>query len=166
MIKFIISVEKFFLNSHFVADELNIVHTSSNLAAVFSSAEKIRIRTSQRSLVDECREQASSMLEAHFAAFGGTGTVSSAYPGWAPRPDCKLVSSCRELWEKYSGSALKLEAIHAGLECGAFGRKNPELELISLGPGAPGCHTTKEYVSIENMRVLYEFLQKLLVVLN
>ncbi len=154
-------------NGAFERDEtLGIVKTSSNLAAVFSSAEKIRIRTSQRSLVDECREQASAMLEAHFAAFGAAGTVSSAYPGWEPRPDCKLVTTCRELWEKYSGNALKIEAIHAGLECGAFGYKNPELELISMGPGAPGCHTTKEYVKIENMKILYEFLLQLLCVLN
>ena len=142
-------------------EELGIVKTSSNLAAVFTEAEQLRIRTSQRSLVDECREQASAMLAAHFGTFGAVGTVSSSYPGWAPRPDCKLVSVCRNLWEKYAGSALQLEAIHAGLECGMFGRKNPELELISLGPGAPGCHTTKEYVKIDNVKILYGFLQQL-----
>ena len=142
-------------------DELHIVRTSSNLAAVFTENEFIRIRTSQRSLDDAGREQASAMLAEHFALAGCTAEVSSQYPGWNPVPECRLVQSCCKVWKNLHHEPLQLNAIHAGLECGILGRKNPALELISLAPGAPGCHTPQEYLEIENVALCYDFLKVL-----
>ena len=141
--------------------DLNIVRTSSNLAAVFTENDHIRIRSSQRSLDDVEREKASAMLAEHFALFGCSAEVSSPYPGWTPAPKCRLVQSCCKVWEAMQGEPLQLNAIHAGLECGILGRKNPVLELISLGPGAPGCHTPQEYLEIENVAICYDFLKTL-----
>lgn len=140
-------------------DKLNIVRTSSNLAAVFTENDLIRIRTSQRSLDDAARENASAMLAEHFALAGCSAEIISPYPGWNPVPECCLVQSCCKVWKSMHNEPLKLNAIHAGLECGILGRKNPALELISLGPGEPGCHTPQEYLQIENVAVCYEFLK-------
>ena len=140
-------------------DELNIVHTSSNLAAVFTENDLIRIRTSQRSLDDAGREKASSMLAEHFAMAGCSAELSNSYPGWTPVPECRLVQCCGKLWQSMYGEPLKLNAIHAGLECGILGRKNPALELISMAPGAPGCHTAQEYLKIGDMALMYDFLK-------
>lgn len=140
-------------------DELQIVRTSSNLAAVFTENDLIRIRTSQRSLDDAARENASAMLAEHFALAGCSAEIISPYPGWNPVPECCLVQSCCKVWKSMHNEPLKLNAIHAGLECGILGKKNPELELISLGPGEPGCHTPKEYLQIENVALCYDFLK-------
>ena len=142
-------------------DDLKIVKTSSNLAAVSTGDGKLLVRSSQRSLDDRCRENASAMLKEHFSAFGATAVVSNSYPGWTPRPDCDLVKCCAGVWKHLFGSELVFRAIHAGLECGLIGEKNPELELISLGPGSPGCHTVREYVLIAAMETMYRFLKEL-----
>lgn len=147
-------------------DELKIVKTSSNLAAVCTGNATLLVRSSQRSLDDRCRENASAMLAEHFSSFGAAAKVSNPYPGWTPRPDCDLVKCCAGVWKQLSGTELVLRAIHAGLECGLIGEKNPELELISLGPGAPGCHTVREYVSIAAMETMYRFLKDLSVELK
>ena len=147
-------------NGAFEFDEqLNIVRTSSNLAAVFTEECVVRIRTSQRSLVDSEREKASAMLAEHFALFGCSSEITCPYPGWTPDPESRLVKCCAAVWEKMHHTPLKLNAIHAGLESGILGKKNPELELISLGPGAPACHTPREYVRIASMATVYDYLK-------
>ncbi len=151
-------------NGAFEFDErLNIVRTSSNLAAVFSGDDIVRIRTSQRSLSDTEREKISAVLAEHFALFDCTAEVSSQYPGWTPDPESRLVRCCAGVWENMHGNQMTLNAIHAGLESGILGKKNPELELISLGPGEPGCHTPEEYVEIESMAVIYDYLKAICV---
>ena len=147
-------------NGAFEFDEqLNIVRTSSNLAAVFTEDDVVRIRTSQRSLIDSEREKASAMLAEHFALFGCSSEITCPYPGWTPDPESRLVRCCAAVWEKIHHTPLKLNAIHAGLESGILGKKNPDLELISLGPGAPACHTPREYVRIASMATVYDYLK-------
>lgn len=146
--------------------ELGIVKTSSNLAAVFTEENFVRVRSSQRSLDDDEREKASAMLATHFEMSGASSEVSSPYPGWKPQPECRLVCCCAEVWQELHKQPLHLSAIHAGLEAGVFGKKNPELELISLGPGAPGCHTPREYLVIENMGMVYDFLKAVIAALS
>ena len=90
---------------------------------------------------------------------GCSAEVSNSYPGWTPVPDCRLVQCCSRLWESMYGEPLKLSAIHAGLESGILGRKNPELELISMAPGAPCCHTASEYLIIRDMKLIYDFMK-------
>ena len=140
-------------------DKLNIVRTSSNLAAVFTENDLIRIRSSQRSLDNAEREKASAILAEHFALSGCSAEISHPYPGWNPVPECRLVQCCSKVWEALHNEPLKLNAIHAGLESGIFGEKNPDLKLVSLGPGEPGCHTPQEYLEIKNVAVIYDFLK-------
>ena len=147
-------------------EQLNIVHTSSNLAAVFFENGSVRVRSSQRSLDDEQRELTTGMLSTHFASFGASAAVGNCYPGWTPQQDSKLVRVCAELWEKRSGQPMSLRAIHAGLETGAFCKKNPDLELISIGPEAHGCHTPAEHLSIASTERFYDYLVEVITALD
>ena len=140
---------------------LNIVKTSSNLAAVFTEDAQVRIRTSQRSLDDPCREEASLLLAAHFERYGVDGKIENVYPGWKPQPDSTLVKCCAEVWKELHGGEYHLNAVHAGLETGIIGKKNPGLEMISIGPETPGCHTPQERLSIAEMADCFEYLKQL-----
>ena len=147
-------------------EKLQIVRTSSNLAAIFSEKEKIRIRTSQRSLVDELREKAAAMLCAHFESFGAVSRTGNCYPGWKPCPDSRLTGVCMAVWKELSGKPMTVRAIHAGLETGAFSRKNPQLEMISIGPEAHGCHTPQEHLSVSSTIRFYNYLIGVITALN
>ena len=56
----------------------------------------------------------------------------------------------------------KLEAIHAGLECGFFLGKIPELDCVSIGPDMKNIHTTEETMSIAAVGRTWEFLCRVL----
>ena len=52
----------------------------------------------------------------------------------------------------------KVEAIHAGLECGIIGTNYPKLDMISFGPTICYPHSPDEKVNIASVGKFYEFL--------
>ena len=59
--------------------------------------------------------------------------------------------------ERY-GQDMKVEAIHAGLECGLFCGKIPGLDAVSFGPNLYDIHTVKEHMSISSVQRVYAYL--------
>ena len=57
---------------------------------------------------------------------------------------------------------LKIDVIHAGLECGYILEKKPELDVVSFGPQMYDIHTTDERVSISSVATLYDFVKGIL----
>jgi dipeptidase D len=51
-----------------------------------------------------------------------------------------------------------VKVIHAGLECGVFLRKYPNLDMISFGPTLEGVHSPSEKVNIPSADRTYELL--------
>ena len=66
------------------------------------------------------------------------------------------------VYEEMYGTSPRVEAIHAGLECGILGSKIPDLDCVSLGPDMSGIHTTEETLSIASVRRVWEYLVRLL----
>ena len=60
------------------------------------------------------------------------------------------------------GYAPKVEAIHAGLECGFFMDKAPDIDAVSIGPDMQDIHSPAERLSISSTRRTYEYLLKVL----
>ncbi len=56
----------------------------------------------------------------------------------------------------------ELQIIHAGLECGLFSEKMPQLDLVSFGPNLYDIHTPDERASISSIDRTWEFLLNLL----
>lgn len=56
----------------------------------------------------------------------------------------------------------KVVAIHAGVECGLFKEKLPELDMISIGPNMADVHTPNEHVSISSIQRTYSYLLEVL----
>ena len=57
---------------------------------------------------------------------------------------------------------LKVDAIHAGLECGFLKEKIGDIDMVSLGPDLFDVHTPKESLSISSTQRTYDFLLKVL----
>ncbi len=51
---------------------------------------------------------------------------------------------------------------HAGLECGLFAGKIPELDCISIGPDMDGVHTPDERLSISSTERTFNLLIEIL----
>ena len=69
-----------------------------------------------------------------------------------------FVESYRELF----GSELRLEALHAGLECGLFSEALPGLDAIAVGPTLYNVHTPDENVPLDSFERFYELLKDVL----
>ncbi len=146
-------------------DGLGIVKTSSNLATIRSFADKVIVRTSQRSLVDECREEVAALVSTHFELFHATSAKEDYYPATPPKHDAELLKIATACAEKHSKTDSPY-AIHAGLETGWFSMKNPELEIISCGPEHHDYHTPYETLNIPSVAAFDTFLRELLVTLK
>ena len=68
---------------------------------------------------------------------------------------------CRVYKEMY-GTAPKVEAVHAGLECGLLSEKIKDLDCVSIGPDMSGIHTTEEKLNIASTKRVWEYLIHLL----
>ncbi len=84
------------------------------------------------------------------------------YPGWAYNPHSSLLEQCARVYARTTGRQARIEAIHAGLECGFFCQKIPGLDCVSLGPDMWDIHTPRERLSISSLERIWEFLLALL----
>jgi dipeptidase D len=116
-----------------------MVETSTNLASVkFVEGNKIRISTSQRSELESRKHMAAEMVESVFKLAGAEIEHSDGYPGWTPNPDSAVLKITVDSYEKLFGVKPIVRSIHAGLECGLFLEKYPNLDMVSFGPTIKG----------------------------
>ncbi|MBR0406830.1 MAG: M20/M25/M40 family metallo-hydrolase, partial [Clostridia bacterium] len=83
--------------------------------------------------------------------FGFALTQLSSSPPWPVRPGSQLVEICRKHFRELFGREIAVEPVHAGLECGGFSRKNPDLDIISIGPDILDIHSPKETLVLKTV---------------
>ncbi len=136
-----------------------LVETSTNLASVkFTKKGKIVVTTSQRSSVESAKTYAMQMIESVFTLAGAEVTHSDGYPGWSPNPDSELLRLTSNSYRELFSTEPLVKAIHAGLECGLFLEKYPELDMISFGPTLRGVHSPDERLEIASVEKFWLLL--------
>lgn len=135
-----------------------LVETSTNLASVKFGAEGIVVTTSQRSSVESAKRYAAQTVEAVLRLSGAEVAHSDGYPGWTPDPDSHLLRVTEQCYERLFAVKPKVRAIHAGLECGLFLEKYPELDMVSFGPTLRGVHSPDERLEIATVQKFWDLL--------
>lgn len=143
-------------------DVAGLVETSLNLGVVECDDKAFTIQYSVRSSIESAKEALIEKLEVLFALTGTDMHVSGEYPGWAFRTDSPLREKMVRVYEELFGVKPQIQAIHAGLECGLFLGKNPDLDCISFGPDMSSIHTTEERLSISSVKRTWDFLTAVL----
>lgn len=139
-----------------------LVETSTNLASVKVDGDKIVVVTSQRSSVESAKHAVAAAVESVFLLADADVEHTDGYPGWEPNPSSELVKHASAIYLKMFGHKPKIKAIHAGLECGLFLSKYPELDMISFGPTIRGAHSPSERLDIASVARSWKFLLALL----
>ena len=67
-----------------------------------------------------------------------------------------------EAYRTIFGREAKVEAVHAGLECGYFYQKNPDMDIISMGPDVWDVHSTEEKISKKSIARTWGLLKEIL----
>lgn len=139
-----------------------LVETSTNLASVKFKDDKIIVTTSQRSSINSSKQDIANMVESVFTLARANVEHSDGYPGWAPNTNSEILNITKKSYEKLFGVEPKVRAIHAGLECGLFLEKYPDLDMVSFGPTLRGVHSPAEKINIQSVQKFWDLLVEVL----
>ena len=140
-----------------------LVSTSSNLASIkFEGRNKIIVTTSQRSDDEEAKRSVNQRIRRIFAMIDANVENSCGYPGWKPNLQSPVLNITQKAFIELFGKTPTMKAIHAGLECGLFLEKYPNLDMISIGPTIKDAHSPNEKLSITSVKRFSDLLIKVL----
>ncbi len=139
-----------------------MVETSSNVASVCTSEKSIDIVASQRSNVMSNLDNMTNTVKAAFQLAGAKITVGDKYPAWKMRANSKLTELTVKSYEKLFHKEPKVLGIHAGLECGLFSERYPDLDMVSFGPTLRNVHTPDECLLIPTVQMVWDHLLEIL----
>jgi dipeptidase D len=140
----------------------NLVETSTNLATISFNENKAMIHLSTRSSIKTSLQDLRDRIHAVAQLSGAKVTEEQPYPGWKPNLDSKILKLSKKIFKDMYGNEPKVEAIHAGLECGIVGEKFPGMDMISIGPTIKYPHSPEEQVHISTVDKFYKYVQKIL----
>jgi dipeptidase D len=141
------------------ADIPGLIETSTNLASVkVEEGHKIRVGTMQRSAVDSQRVFLAQRVAAVFGLAGAKVKHSDGYPGWKPNVHSPIKEVCVASYKRLFGHEPVVRAIHAGLECGLFTEKFPDMDMIAFGPTLQGVHAPGERLDLASLDRFYAVL--------
>ncbi len=139
-----------------------LVETSLNLGIVKTEGNVVTTEQSVRSSVESAKKMLIRKLETIATVNGGVYNVTGQYPGWKYRQHSELRDHMVKVYKDMYGVEPKVEAIHAGLECGLFSEKIQGLDSISIGPDMQDIHSPKEKLSVKSAGNVFEYLKAVL----
>lgn len=139
-----------------------MVETSSNVAVVKTYEDKIEILASQRSNVMSNLDNQCNTIKAVFQLAGAQVLQNDGYPAWKMNPNSKLTQLAVDAYKKLFSKDPEVKGIHAGLECGLFSERYPNLDMVSFGPTLRYVHTPEERLHIPTVQMVWDHLLEIL----
>ncbi len=140
------------------ADIDGLVQTSLNMGILKTTDNTVIASFCVRSSIESQKVMLSEKLSTLMSCLGGHIIVSGDYPGWAYRKNSPLRDIMVEVFTEQYGYKPKIEAIHAGLECGMFAGKIDDLDCISIGPDLKDIHTYSERMYISSVQRVWSMV--------
>jgi len=134
-----------------------LVQTSNNTARVLLKEGELTILCLTRSSVESEKMDLARAIARNFESIGCDVECTGSYPGWTPNPKSSILTTMTDLYRELFNGEPRVNACHAGLECGILGTNYPEMELISFGPNIRGAHSPDEKTQISSVIKSWEF---------
>ena len=138
------------------------VETSLNAGVVKTEAEQVVVTHLVRSSVESKKAELKERLYRLVRMLGADGIDRDEYPAWAYKADSVLRRRMVEVFKEVYGKEPQVVTIHAGLECGIFMGKRPELDCVSIGPDLFDIHSYNERMDIKSVERTYKYLLEVL----
>ncbi|MBQ7333821.1 MAG: aminoacyl-histidine dipeptidase [Clostridia bacterium] len=135
-----------------------LVETSLNLGILRLGEESFDISFSVRSARGEEKNKVCANLQKIAEKFNASYGERGAYPAWEYREESHLRNVMVSVYEKMYGKSPEVIIIHAGLECGLFSDKIPDIDCVSIGPDNFDIHTTEERLSLSSFARVWDYL--------
>ncbi|MBQ3194202.1 MAG: aminoacyl-histidine dipeptidase [Oscillospiraceae bacterium] len=138
-----------------------LVQTSLNMG-VIKLGDRFNATFSVRSSVNAEKAELLDQLKKLADMFDANYMENGAYPAWEYKKESRLRDTMVRVYTEMFGKEAKVEAIHAGLECGLFTEKLPGLDCVSIGPQMHDIHTSRERLEIASTERTWKFLLEVL----
>ncbi len=139
-----------------------LVETSSSLARVILKNGDFTTQSLQRSSVDSSKYDVAKTVGATLQNVRADVEHTGSYPGWEPNPNSEILELMVPLYEKMFNEKPRVQACHAGLECGILNERYPGLDMISFGPTIKNPHSPDEKVHIGSVDKFWRLLLEVL----
>ena len=134
------------------------VEVSSNIGVVATSDDQVKIMLSPRSSIASLQNEFKDRLQTLADVLGFDAKFEFEYPGWSYAEHSPVRDIFVESYRELFGSELRIESIHAGLECGLFAEALHGLDAIAVGPTLSDVHTPDESMELASAERFYELL--------
>lgn len=140
----------------------DFVVTSTNLGIVRTGDNRLSVTFAPRSSMDSQLAYMKERFVQLCDLFGFSYEFIGEYMGWNFAADSPLREVFRESYRRLFHEELKIESIHAGLECGLFCSAIKGMDAIAVGPAIYECHTPNEHMPLASFEKFYIFLSDVL----
>mgnify|MGYP004712743851 FL=1 len=118
----------------------------------------LSVRSCKSSLIDAICQQYRALAE----LTGSELTLGQRLPTWDYDKNSQLRRVVEAEYVKEFGAQPRFKVTHASTECSLFKENDPQMDIISMGPIIYEEHTPGEYLGIESVGVLWNFLRNIL----
>lgn len=142
----------------FEKNNIKIVRTSTNLSIISTHENQIEVNCLLRSVSEDEKQTLVQTMKQLYTIYGASCMFAGDYPGWKPIWDSPINLIVAKALEQVYSAKPKIEVVHAGLECGIFSSKYPNIEYISFGPTIRNPHSPDEEVDIASVERFWNAL--------
>lgn len=139
-----------------------LVESSQNLGVLQTNEDNIIMHFTLRSNKITALQFLEDRMKAYSKCIPCNIETFGHYPPWEYKSDSKLQELYKTCFAEQFGFDAKVEAIHAGLECGIFSSRICDIDCIAIGPALFDVHTVNERLSISSTEKIYKLLINIL----
>ncbi len=139
-----------------------LVRTSLSLASVKTNSGCLECEFFIRSSSESEKEYLKNKLSVISKHFEGKTVFDGEYPAWEYNKNSALLKTMTDTFIGMFGFEPKIEAIHAGLECGIFCGKIKGLECVSICPDILDIHTVNERMELKSLEKAWKYFTEVL----
>ncbi|MDD4494921.1 MAG: aminoacyl-histidine dipeptidase, partial [Eubacteriales bacterium] len=139
-----------------------LVQSSNNVGVLRISGDEIILENCPRASIGSLKEEIVNRIELIAALNSARVKNEHDYPEWEYVPESRIRDLFVSVYEELFGKKAKVNAVHAGVECGILGKKLGGLDMVSLGPDMKDVHTSNESLDLESAERVWVLLQEVL----
>ncbi len=146
-----------------MSDKLEgLVETSSSLARVIVKDGEFSTKSLQRSMIESGKRDIANVMRLNYGKINAEVVQGGDYPGWSPNPNSKILKLVESKYIELFNDKPRVQACHAGLECGILQKHLPNCDMVSFGPTIKNPHSPDEKVNIKSVQKYWGYLLEIL----
>jgi len=139
-----------------------LVESSNNIGVLEIKNDNIIFNNAIRSSVESLKDEINSRIKSICEMTEASMELVADYPGWEYKTESEIRDIMLKVYKDMYNKEAKVDAIHAGLECGFLKKKVGDIDMVSMGPNIYDVHTPYEHISISSTQRVFEFLCEVL----